>query len=275
MSRWWPRRCWVRPWRPPVGRSAPTRRGTSRWVRSRWRQRAPPGSRWRCSRHRLRATRSDDWDAALRSRIEARDRAAFSARLHDAVRLHPVEPRFAVLAAGEAIAHRDRRALSWINRGMRLAPGWTAPHLQAFQFLWLNGRRDQALLELRAAAEIEPTSVGKYVCSIAHAGSAAVLRAAPHSIAIDAPPSSRSRRGAPRRTRCRKSSTAYCSASSRTARPRSNVRQGARLSKVISLRPCARSTQCNRASGARDGAHTRGAAALGGQALRRGRRERA
>jgi tetratricopeptide (TPR) repeat protein len=120
-----------------------------------------------------------DWDAALRSRIDARDRTGFSALLQDAVRLHPVEPRFAILAAGEAIMHVDRRALSWINRGMKLAPGWTAPHVQAFQFLWHNGRRDQALLELRAAAEISPISAGKYVCSIAGLGSAAILRAAP------------------------------------------------------------------------------------------------
>ena len=119
------------------------------------------------------------WDDVLRARIDAKDGPGFSARLAEAVRLHPVAAQIAILAAGEAVPYRDRRALRWINRAMRLAPGWTAPHVQAFQFLWLDGRRDQALIELRVAAEIAPSAVGTYACALARAGSAPILRAAP------------------------------------------------------------------------------------------------
>jgi hypothetical protein len=115
----------------------------------------------------------------LSSRIDATDRAAFAALLERVVRLHPGEPRYAVVAATESLIHRDSRAPRWINRAMRLAPGWTAPHVQAFQWLWLVGHRDQALLEMRAAAEINPGAVATYACSIARTGSAEVLEAAP------------------------------------------------------------------------------------------------
>jgi tetratricopeptide (TPR) repeat protein len=91
------------------------------------------------------------------------------------VRLHPREPTLAVLAAAEALAHEDPRAVRWINRGMQLAPGWTAPHLQAFQWLWRIGQRSQALLELRAAAEINSEAAREYVCLAARAGNELAL----------------------------------------------------------------------------------------------------
>ena len=120
-------------------------------------------------------------EAAMRAELDSKDRTVFRNLLERAVRLYPVEPMFVVLAASEALQHRDRQALRWINRGMRLAPGWTAPHVQAFQWLWLHGRRDQALIELRAAAEIGPSGLGVYVCHVATAGAQLVLRAAPRA----------------------------------------------------------------------------------------------
>jgi len=121
----------------------------------------------------------DDIAASLNERIDAKNRGPFRALLDRAVRLHPSEPVFAVLAAHEALVQGDRRAPRWINRAMLLAPGWAAPHVQAFQWLWRSGRRPQALLEMRAAAEISPTVVRAYVCDVAAAGSQPVLKAAP------------------------------------------------------------------------------------------------
>ena len=121
----------------------------------------------------------DGIEASLRAQLEAGDRKGFKATLARGLRLHPIEPLFAVLAASEALRHRDRGAPRWINRGMRLAPGWTAPHIEAFEWLWMIGHRDQALLELRAAAEIDPSSTRTYACRIAQVSSAMVLRGAP------------------------------------------------------------------------------------------------
>lgn len=89
----------------------------------------------------------------LRSTLRSRDRAGFRRTLETAVVLHPTEPLFAVIAATEALANADPNTARWLNRAMQVAPHWGAPHALAFEWLWRQRRRGQALLELRLAAE--------------------------------------------------------------------------------------------------------------------------
>ncbi len=121
----------------------------------------------------------DELEASLRARLEDKSRDGFRTLLARAVALYPMNPIFAVLGAADSLARRDPLAPRWINRAMTLAPGWTAPHLQGFQWLWSLGRYDQAMLELRAAAEINANAVHQYACLVAPGGSDRLLRAAP------------------------------------------------------------------------------------------------
>lgn len=122
----------------------------------------------------------DRLEQTLRSQMASKDYAGFASSLQRAVRQHPVEPVFAVLAASESLSRGDWHASRWINRGMRLAPGWTAPHVQAFYWLWRSGHHDQALLEMRAVAEINPFAIDAYTCALVRSeGSAPILQAAP------------------------------------------------------------------------------------------------
>ncbi len=98
--------------------------------------------------------------------LRAEDRAGFRETLEDAVRLHPSEPSFALLAGVEASAHGDPAAPRWLNRAMALAPGWPSPRVEAARWLFAQGRRDQALLELREAGARDPGSVRSVLCDM-------------------------------------------------------------------------------------------------------------
>lgn len=79
--------------------------------------------------------------------------SAFRAELARAVRTHPHEPAFYLLAGAEAARREDAQSLAWLNRSMELAPGWQAPHAVAARVLLRSGRISQALVEIRACAE--------------------------------------------------------------------------------------------------------------------------
>jgi hypothetical protein len=117
--------------------------------------------------------------ASLRQALAQRDRAAFRDTLGDAVRLHPSEPMFALLAAAESIEHKDRAAPRWLNRAMHLAPGWPEPHMLTVSWLWSLGRRAQALVELRQAASLEARSTLTLLCPVVKAVGADIVQAAP------------------------------------------------------------------------------------------------
>jgi hypothetical protein len=106
-------------------------------------------------------------DARLREQLRVQDRWGFQRTLARSLALHPAEPLFAVLAASEALRRSDRRAVVWINHAMQRAPNWAAPHALAFQWLWSVGQREQALIELRQAAEIDPRPWHAEICSLA------------------------------------------------------------------------------------------------------------
>lgn len=102
----------------------------------------------------------DELTAALQTGNHER----FEEHLRYGLALHPSEPAIAVLAATEAVHRDDPRALHWLNRAMALAPSWPAPHALAARWLWARGARDQAMLELRAAATISPGAAGPFIC---------------------------------------------------------------------------------------------------------------
>lgn len=79
--------------------------------------------------------------------------AQFARELAAAVRLHPHEPIFPLLAGAEAVQRNDDAAVAWLNRAMQMAPGWDAPHEEVARWLFRRGRMTQGFLELRAAQE--------------------------------------------------------------------------------------------------------------------------
>lgn len=130
---------------------------------------------------RLESSSTPHLQAELIEHLRASDRAAFRARLRDAVALHPSEPSFALLAGAEAGRHDDPSALRWLSRAMALAPRWPGPHLEAARILLGLRRTDQALLELREAAHLSPPSATPLLCWILrrHATAETARRAAP------------------------------------------------------------------------------------------------
>lgn len=96
----------------------------------------------------------------------AGDERAFRATLLEAVRLHPAEPVFPLLAGAQAVRSDDERAISWLNRAMVLAPGWASPHVESARFLAQRGRVTQAFLELREADERQPGSGAGLACTL-------------------------------------------------------------------------------------------------------------
>jgi hypothetical protein len=92
------------------------------------------------------------------------DRERFREDLRGALALHPSEPAFPLLAATEAVRHGDPRAPRWINRAIETAPDWPAPRLVAAEWLWAQGARPQAMLEVREAARLSPGATRQFLC---------------------------------------------------------------------------------------------------------------
>lgn len=117
----------------------------------------------------------------LMEQMHAVDRSAFRRTLVRALELHPAEPVFVIVAATAALRDGDRDAARWVNRAMQVAPNWGAPHILAFQWLWALGRGDQALLELKLAAQIDPNPWSQHICEVTRRPGDLALRAAPDS----------------------------------------------------------------------------------------------
>lgn len=117
----------------------------------------------------------------LRSTLNLGNRAAFKRQLASALALHPSEPVLTLMAASESLAHKDPKTLVWLNRAMQLAPGWARPHQLAFRWLWQHGEGRQALLELKAAATIDPESVADAACRLGKVDADWALDVAPNN----------------------------------------------------------------------------------------------
>ena len=113
----------------------------------------------------------DRWSvAALETRLRASqprvDRTEFRAALAVALKMHPSEPTFPLLAAADALRRQSRDAPAWLNRAMVLAPRWVASHLLAAAWLQSRGRSGQAWLEYREAARLAPERTASAVCDL-------------------------------------------------------------------------------------------------------------
>jgi tetratricopeptide (TPR) repeat protein len=89
--------------------------------------------------------------ARVRERVQ-HNGDAFAA-LQVAMTRHPADAYLALLGAKHALQRGDRRAGRFINHAMWLAPRWPAPHELIAKLFLLQGRREQALIELRIALE--------------------------------------------------------------------------------------------------------------------------
>ena len=85
--------------------------------------------------------------------LSSRRDAAAGAALRQMVLRHPADAYFALYAARQAIAAGAADAGKELNRAMRLFPQSPAPHLLAFHYLSVIGRRAQAAVEYRMAIE--------------------------------------------------------------------------------------------------------------------------
>jgi len=105
-------------------------------------------------------------ETELRAGLTRVDRTAFRATLAVAVKAHPSEPTFPLLAAADAIQRRTADAPAWLNRAMTLAPRWGASHLLAAAWLRSRDRQAQAWLEMREAARLTPERTAAAVCEM-------------------------------------------------------------------------------------------------------------
>lgn len=96
--------------------------------------------------------------------MQSDDEAVFQSTMHRGLALHPGEPAFALLAGTYAGLKGYMDAPRWLGVVMQEAPGWSAPHVVAAQWLWDRGQLDQALLEIREAEERQPGSAKTVLC---------------------------------------------------------------------------------------------------------------
>ena len=97
-----------------------------------------------------RTTVSEDREA---SALSGQPTAEAAAALRQMVLRHPADAYFGLFAARQAIAAGAPDAAGELNRAMRLFPQSPAPHLLAFHYLSVIGRRSQAAVEYRLAIE--------------------------------------------------------------------------------------------------------------------------
>jgi tetratricopeptide (TPR) repeat protein len=102
--------------------------------------------------------------ATLEQRYQEGDREGFRTTLDLALRAHPAEPVFPLLAATESLHYDDPTTARWLNRAMQLAPHWSSPHALAARWLERRGRLGQAAIELREAASRDPLQTHAAAC---------------------------------------------------------------------------------------------------------------
>lgn len=103
---------------------------------------------------------------------ETGDDRVFQKTLKEALRRHPSEPVFPLLAAAHGLRTGDPSAPRWLSIAMAEAPGWASPHLLAARWLRQIGRSEQALLEIREAERRTPGVSLELLCEILRGDSA-------------------------------------------------------------------------------------------------------
>ena len=94
------------------------------------------------------------------------DYGAQMALLRSNMRGHPAEPEVSLIAGRLAVQKGKGEALRWLARTMELAPRWDTPHLLAAYSMRVHRRRAQALVEIRAAAELDPLPAARVLCHL-------------------------------------------------------------------------------------------------------------
>jgi len=115
---------------------------------------------------RLDATSTFALQRELTASLSSGNREVFRETLRRGLELHPGEPAFSLLAGAEAARNSDLNAPRWLSRAMAQAPGWAAPHTETARWLWALGRRDQAMLEIREAAALDPREAVPLTCAL-------------------------------------------------------------------------------------------------------------
>ena len=105
-------------------------------------------------------------ESDLREHLRDKDRNPFQDALSIAVKYHPSEPTFPLLAGAEASIHEDSIALRWLNRAMHLADPWPSPHVIAGVWLARHHAIDQSLVEIREASIRAPSSGHDAICAL-------------------------------------------------------------------------------------------------------------
>jgi len=116
--------------------------------------------------HGVVTTQVPALQAKLERALRARDREVFKQTLEVALRAHPYEPIFTLIAGAEAIDRDDPHALRWLTRTMNLAPRWYSPHELAARWLFTHGRARQATLELREIAKLDEGTAVTALCRL-------------------------------------------------------------------------------------------------------------
>jgi hypothetical protein len=111
----------------------------------------------------------------LKRAMDERNDARFDAILAAAAPVHPGDPTLALLAAAHSVVLRRPDAGTWLNHAMVLAPHWSSPHGWAAHWLASVGRWDQAVLELKLAAEGDPRYGADTLCTLLQARPSAQL----------------------------------------------------------------------------------------------------
>ncbi|HET9953461.1 MAG TPA: hypothetical protein VFQ61_03095 [Polyangiaceae bacterium] len=88
-------------------------------------------------------------------------RQALQTRIRADIRMYPADPYFPRLMALVAYRSASENPLPWINRALELAMSSGRTHLLLARMLLTYGRLEQALLELRLAAEAEADLTGR------------------------------------------------------------------------------------------------------------------
>lgn len=99
--------------------------------------------------------------------IRTQDWGRVDALSASAIRAHPSEPVFPLLAGHASLLQDREDTLNWLSRAMLLAPWWYEPHHLTARWLARHGAVEQAWLEVREVRRIEPAMGPRVACAVA------------------------------------------------------------------------------------------------------------
>ncbi len=79
---------------------------------------------------------------------------------------HPVDAHYHLIAFRHLDSEGSNEALPWLNRAVRLAPGWASSRLLQARWFFQRGNALQGATALRTAALLNPSAAGSYACEL-------------------------------------------------------------------------------------------------------------